>query len=286
MELWNKQTEVEFFSKSKAFSNPEKLFYRSDNGRLFAFWPKGYDGKKTTLQSRNALIGSFTEKWTADILKEFASKKGYHIVQSVVCEEFGLTNRSPADLAICKSLSSIQRPENIKAIFEIKMSVVWNWEYKNNELICLGDFTTHSGTPGILRSDSMLKAIGKSINIRVSDYRASKIPIIILGNTPITDMYKDKVDHLKQSGIVQGFWSLNPDPRDGKITLDKTAGEGFSKIESYEILMEKLEKLFSEECEFFSSMKSHTELGRLIEIANRETSYDAKAKKFLELIRK
>ena len=42
----------------------------------------------------------------------------------------------------------------------------------------------------------MLKAIGKSINIRVSGYDASRIPIIILGNTPITESYISKVDHL------------------------------------------------------------------------------------------
>jgi hypothetical protein len=60
------------------------------------------------------------------------------------------------------------------------MSIVWNWELKNNQLICLGDFKTHKGNPGLLRSDSMLKAIGKNINIRVSGIGASRIPIIIL----------------------------------------------------------------------------------------------------------
>jgi len=73
------------------------------------------------------------------------------------------------------------------------MSVVWNWELVNIEqdekLICIGDFKTHRGNPGLLRSDSMLKAIGKSINIRVSGDKASKIPFIILGNSLITDSY-------------------------------------------------------------------------------------------------
>ena len=34
----------------------------------------------------------------------------------------------------------------------------------------------------------MLKAIGKSSNIRISHPTASKIPIIVLGNTPITQV--------------------------------------------------------------------------------------------------
>ena len=50
------------------------------------------------------------------------------------------------------------------------MSIVWNWEYKQvkgkPEIICVGDYKTHTGQPSIRRSDSMLKAIGKSINIR------------------------------------------------------------------------------------------------------------------------
>jgi len=48
--------------------------------------------------------------------------------------------------------------------------------------------------PGLLRSDSMLKGIGKSINIRVSSFQAATIPIIVMGNTPITNSYYPKVD--------------------------------------------------------------------------------------------
>jgi len=41
----------------------------------------------------------------------------------------------------------------------------------------------------------------------------------------------------------------------------------------------------SEKRGFFSSMKSKKELGRIIEIANREANFEAKAEKFLMLIR-
>ena len=79
--------------------------------------------------------------------------------------------------------------------------------------------------PGLLRSDSMLKAIGKAINIRVSSHRASTIPIIVIGNTPIQDSYKNKVDNLKTSGM--GFWSMNPQPLDKQKTLETTEEKGF-----------------------------------------------------------
>ena len=285
MELWCKETEVDFFTKSNGFSNPEQLFYHSDDGHWYAYWPKNYKGEKTTLQSRNALIGAFTEKWSSDILRRFAHSRGWYSVQGVICEEIGLVRQSPADLAFCVTQQINQPARNIKALFEVKMSVVWNWELKGNKIICLGDYTSHKGTPGLLRSDSMLKAIGKSINIRVSGHSAAKIPIIILGNTPISEMYFSKVDHLKKSGIIQAFWSLNPDPRDGILTKKTTPENGFIKMDNYEELITCLEELFTEELEFFSSMKSKSELGKIIEIANQEEAYESKAQKFLELIR-
>lgn len=207
-DLWTKDKEIEFFTESQKFATNEQLFYVGDDSRYYAYWPKSYRGKKTTLQSRNALIGNFTEKYSVDLLQGFANSLNLYAVQSVICNEIGLSAQSPADVALCKSKKRQQPVSNIKAIFEVKMSIVWNWELKDNKLICLGDFRTHKGNPGLLRSDTMLKAIGKSINIRVSGYNASQIPIIILGNTPITESYISKVDHLYKSGIIQGFWSI------------------------------------------------------------------------------
>ena len=119
---------------------------------------KTYAGRKSTLQSRNSLIGNFTEKFSVDLLQEFARSKNLFAVQGVVCEEIGLTNRSPADLAICTSGNTIQSANSIRALFEVKMSIVWNWELVNDNLVCLGDYKSHKGNPGLLRSDSMLKA--------------------------------------------------------------------------------------------------------------------------------
>ena len=289
-QLWTKEKEIEFFTESRKFATPEQLFYVSDDKRYFAYWPKSYDGEKSTLQSRNSLIGNFTEKYSVDLLQDFASKHNWFSVQGVVCDEIGLSRQSSADVAICKTKDIVQKPENILMLFEVKMSVVWNWELKQTkkqeELICLGDYKSHKGNPGLLRSDSMLKAIGKSINIRVSDYSASRIPIIILGNTPITTSYHKKVDFLKNAGIVQGFWSVNSNPlNDNGENIKRTNKDGFIRIDNYSELEDSLEKLITEPKEFFSSMKSKKELGKIIEIASKEPDIEKKAEKFLALIR-
>jgi hypothetical protein len=106
-------------------------------------------------------------------MNKIVSEKGLFAVTGVVCPEIELTENSPADVAITAKKGKNQKAKDILLIIEVKMSIVWNWEYVNNaregeKLVCIGDFQTHQGNPGLLRSDSMLKAIGKSINIRVS----------------------------------------------------------------------------------------------------------------------
>ena len=287
--FWDQNQERDFFIKSLEFAAPEQLFYITNNQTFLAYWPKNYDGAKTTLQSRNALIGSYTEKWAANLFTTPAEMIGGYAVQGVIAEEIGLTKQSPADIAICKTKSIVQNPENILMIIEVKMSVVWNWEFSptNKSLVCVGDYRSHQGNPGLLRSDTMLKAIGKSINIRVSNFAASKIPIIIVGNTPITQSYYEKVDNLKRNGIIQGFWSINPRPLNdsGEENIKSTPFKGFYRFDEYEELEQNLNSLLNEEREFFSSMETRKKLGEIIEIANKEISYEAKAKRFLELLR-
>jgi len=289
--LWNKNQEKDFFAKSLEFATPEQLFYITKDKKFYAYWPKNYKGSKTTLQSRNALIGAYTEKWTTDLFAQIAEEIGGYSVQNVVSEEIGLTRQSPADVAICKTKNVNQRPSDILMIIEVKMSVVWNWEFipkdkQNFELICIGDYRTHQGNPSLLRSDTMLKAIGKSINIRVSSFSASKIPIVIIGNTPITNSYYEKVDHLKRNGIIQGFWSINPKPLDNDgENIKNTPFKGFYRFDNYGELQKASLKLLKEEREFFSSMQTKRRLGEIIEIANRESTYEAKAQRFLELLR-
>ena len=131
--LWTKEQEIDFFTKSLEVASPEQLFYTTKDKKYYAYWPKSYKGAKTTLQSRNAFIGAYTEKWALEILKDVAKELKAYAVRNVVCEELELSKGSPADVAICKTDSIVQKAEDILAIFEVKMSVVWNWELlKNN----------------------------------------------------------------------------------------------------------------------------------------------------------
>ena len=111
------------------------MFYVTDKNRYLSYWPKGYDGKKSTLQSRNALIGNFTEKWTTDLIQEIVKDKGLFAVQGAICEEIALTNMSPADVVISKNKNINQQAEDIVAIIEVKMSVVWNWELQKGKTL-------------------------------------------------------------------------------------------------------------------------------------------------------
>ena len=287
--LWNKDEEYKFFKKTLEIATPEQLFYLTEDGKYLAYWPKGYEGRKTTLQSRNAFIGSYTEKWVKELLSPIAKEFDSYAIHNVVCEEIGIDERSSADVAIVKSSLRLQKPENILLIVEVKMSIVWNWEFypETGEIKCIGDYTTHQGNPGLLRSDTMLKAIGKSINIRVSGFQSSKIPIVVIGNTPITKMYYRKVDFLKKAGIIQGFYSVNPNPLDkqDKNIIKSTPERGFLRIDEINEFYDNLRNIIKEDKEFFSSMLSKKELGRLIEIASKEPTYEKKAEKFLRLLR-
>ncbi len=285
MKFWDIETEKKFFTEAlKNFASPEQLFYNLKSG-YFAYVPKGMDGEGQTLQSRNSLIGQYTEKWSKSIFEPIAQEFGLHAVNSVVCNELGLPNRSSADLALCTTNETQQKPENIKLIFEIKMSIVSNYQYtKSKEIKLIGDYKQHKGNPALLRSDSMLKAIGKGINIRVSGIESTKIPIIILGNSPITDSYKKKVDFLKESGVIQGFWSLNPTPTDTEH-VEKTPKLGFQTFDNKEQLYNSCKELLTTDMNYFSSMISKLKLGEIIRIASKEPTDIAKAEKFLTLIR-
>jgi len=284
MRLWDNSAEIQFFREAlKNFASPEQLFYSLEEG-YFAYIPKGQDSEGQTLQSRNSLIGQFTEKWCKKIFEPIAEKIGLFAINSVVCEEIGLTKQSSADLAFCTSNQVYQQPENIKLLFEIKMSIVSNYKYTPPDHIeFIGDYKQHRGNPSLLRSDSMLKAIGKSINIRVSGMAANKIPIIVIGNSPITENYSKKVDFLKSSGVIQGFWSLNPKPT---ITdfIKETPKKGFETITGQNMLEQHCIKLTKAKMNYFSSMISVEKLGNIIYVASQEKTDVARGEKFLFLI--
>lgn len=285
MELWNNETELQFFNEAlKNFASPEQLFYKLQSG-YFAYIPKGIDAEGQTLQSRNSLIGQYTEKWCKTFFEPIANQLGLFAVNSVVCEELGLSRQTSADLAFCKTDQINQSAESIKLLFEIKMSIVSNYQFeKPNTIKLVGDYKSHKGQPSLLRSDSMLKAIGKAINIRVSGISSTKIPILILGNSPISDSYLKKVDFLKTSGVIQGFLSLNPFP----VTSDFSKSSpklGFQTVSDETEVLNLCKQFILNDMDYFSSMISKSKLGELISIASKESTDILKAEKFLTLIR-
>lgn len=285
MDLWNKNQEISFFKNCRNFASPQQLFNETHDNRYLAYWPKNYRGKKTTLQSRNSLIGNFTEKWVADLIRGLIDED-LHVIQQAQIPAIGISSSSPADVVIAGRNKKVLRPEDVKIIFEVKMSIVWNWEYDiaTGSLTEIGDYRSHKGKPSFTRSDSILKAIGKCIDIRVSNPRASKIPLIVLGNAPLSNGFCKKADHLKSAGIIQGFWSLNPFPLNHGNTRKVTPKCGFMRFDSVNELKSNLDNVFEENLNFFSGMESPNQLGKIIEMANEENTYQNKGLKFLNII--
>ena len=272
--MWSIECEKEFLRSY----DYKKIFYFINN-KYYAYIPKGLSSNGIVLNSRNSLIGNWTEKWVCNFLQNIAKKNNLYAVQGVICEELGLTKSSPADLVFSNSQQNIQKPENIKIIFEIKMSIINNYSYNLGLIDFLGDYSTHKGNPSLLRSDSMLKAIGKSANIR-TNILSSKIPIVIIGNSPISNYYIEKVDSLKKMGIIQGFCSIYPDPKENCIKL--SPNKGFVTFSNKEEISCFIDKLLNSKEEYLSAWVNEEKLSNYIKQA---VKYSQSGKKFLELLR-
>ena len=288
MRLWSRNQEKIFFEKSRNFASYDQLFYRTNDERYVAYWPKGYDGPKSTLQARNSLIGNYTEKWVSDLIKHVLEDKNLYVVQQAQIPAIGISRKSPADIAIATKNKKVLMPDEVKLIFEVKMSLVWNWEYdvQTSHIREIGDYRTHQGRPSFTRSDSILKAIGKCIDIRVSNFKSSKIPLIVLGNAPLSNGFCKKADYLKKAGIIQGFWSLNPFPLNHGNTRKRSHKNGFLRMDNIDEFNMSLDKLFNQELNFFSGMQNPKKLGQFIELANREKTYQEKGLKFINLLKR
>lgn len=281
--MWSIQDELNFFNGALSFSSIENLMM-SVRGRYYAFQPKNDDSKVSVPNSRNALIGVNTERWCKELFRSIARQNNLYAVNGVVCDEIGLSRQSSADLAFCTTPDVFQKPENIKLIFEIKMGIVNNYFFNDNaDFEFCGDYTTHKGNPSLLRSDSMLKAIGKSINLRVDSSKGKKIPIVILGNSPITRNYVKKVDCLKQSGVIQKFISLYPNPTEHEF-IRRTPENGFETYDDPSQIERYISRLLNSEMNYFSSMMSNSDLGRLISIASAEATDELKGQRFIEML--
>ncbi len=284
--LWNKDREYQFFHDAlKGKIEPEELFYVSENGHYYAYWPASYKGKKNPLPGRTLMIRAYTEEYALKIMQHYAEEKGLYAVRRPACREVGLIPRSSAVIALCTHPESNPEPEQIKAVVEVKMSISWNWAYKNGNIMCIGDYRKHSGSPGLLRSDSMLKAIAKGINIRTSGPEAATIPFVVLGNTPVTSRYYNRVDHLRRAGIIQGFWSLNPEPLDeSEKDIKSTPGKGYYRFDSMEEFYGAMDNLLDSGLTFFSGMRSRKELGEMISMSAKQKGHSRQADSFLKLL--
>ncbi len=283
MNFWNRETEITFFREApENLATPKQLFY-TIQGKCFAYAPKGTSTDGYALQARNTLIGRYTERWAQAFLEPIARHYGLYALTNVVCKELGLTPSSGADIAFCTK-KEIRGPEDIKLIFEVKMSIVHNYLFnpEKGSIDFVGDYTTHKGAPSLLRSDSILKAIGKAITIRVANPNAVNIPIIVLGNSPISQSYIAKVEALKEAGIVQGFVSLYPSPTKNCITL--TPKRGFQTFKDYPLLQSFIGQLIAQKMVFISTMMPAKTLGAIIATAARKATEEEKAKELLQLL--
>lgn len=281
--MWTINDEVSFFHNALRLNSIESLMVRV-NSCYYAFQPKSFNERVSAPQARNAVIGNATEKWCKDFFFDIARANNLYAVNGVVCPQIGLTPQSSADLAFCVTDSKEQTPENIKLIFEIKMGIINNYKYVDDSVEFCGDYFSHKGNPSLLRSDSMLKAIGKSVNLRVDSALGKQIPIVILGNSPITNGYKDKVDSLCNSGVIQKFISLYPNPSD-KEFIRKSPNNGFETFYRSRDVAEYISSLLLTDLNYFSAMMNNSDLGRLIEKANMESCDELKGQKFIELLR-
>ena len=288
MTLWNKNQELLFFEKYKNANNPEQLFNRTDDGRYVAYWPKLYKGKRTTLQSRNSLIGEYSENWILNLFSNLIDDKNLFVIKHAQIPAIGISSKSPADIVISSRNKKVLKPDDVKIIFEVKMSIVWNWEFDiaTDSIIEIGDYKSHKGKPSFTRSDSVLKAIGKCIDIRVSSDAACQIPLIVIGNAPLSNGFCIKADYLKNAGIIQGFWSLNPFPLNHGNTRKTSLKKGFIRFDNGNELINSLNGLCQKEFNFFSGMKNPESLGEIIEKANSEKTCTNKGLKFLNLLKR
>ena len=288
MRLWSKNQERTFFSKSKNFASPHQLFYKTGDGRYVAYLPRNCSDSKSNLKTRDILFSRYSEKWVCDLFDSIMEGNDLFVIPQAQIPAIGISHKSPADIVIASENKKILMPHEVKVIFDINMSIVWNWQYsfESGDVTEIGDYTTHQGKPSFASSDSILKSIGKCINIRMSNFKASGIPLVVLGNCPLSKGFCKKADFLKASGIIQGFWSLNPFPVNNSNTRKKSSKKAFIRFDNSDELNMSCDQLFNQELNFFSGMQTPEKLGHIIEIANKEDTYENKGLKFLNLLKR
>ncbi len=290
--MWNPEKEREFIKNTDAVVwatiscmdcdfRYEALFKKTKPRRCLEC---GGKLSSTTPQGRNSPVSIFTEKFASEIFEGALKKAGYddlEVKRNVVCDELDLTSRSAADMAVVKKgvKGRVYEASQIEIVFEVKMSLIWNWEpKKDGDIQIEADYDNHKGRGSIYRTDSILKAIGKGAIFR-SHFQSNDIPYIVVGNSPPPKSYLDKIDGSVRAGIVQRFLSLTPEP----LVIDKSdpkernpkesKGEGFLRIDSKDELKDFIDDLLDDERIFIGSMLKKTKLGKIIKSLDLDKEY-------------
>jgi len=227
----------------------------------------------SAFNQRNAVVADVTERFALDLFSQAVSispelSGKFFVKRNVVCSQLELRGATAADMAILND--DIKGPvpaKNIECIFEIKMSVIWNWA-EGDKSHPLADYDAHAGRPSIYRTDSILKAIGKAAITR-SCQGSERIPFIVVANTPPPPNYRDKVNGTVKAGLIQKWISLTPSPliveparlparRNPKRTT------GFLRIDTVSELQQLLTTTLTTDWQYIGAMVEAKKIGALI----------------------
>jgi hypothetical protein len=222
---------------------------------------------------RNAIVADATERFALQLFQYVVNNSNYlkgkfFVKRNVECPQLELRGRTKADLAILdKNLEGAVSPERIKGIFEVKMSIIWNWSDRDRGQP-LADYDGHAGRPSIYRTDSILKAIGKAAITRACK-GSERIPFVVVGNTPPPVEYRDKVDGTVRSGLIQRWISLTSAPLVVKKELLRSKRNpketlGFLRIDSTNELEELFFNILTKDWRYMGAMVEPKEIGGII----------------------
>lgn len=112
--MWKQDDEIEFFRSVFDSNGTIKDLFYNINGKNFAYIPKSVKANVATLQSRNSLIGNYTETWCANFFDSIAKKFNLFALKGVECNELGLIKQSRADLAFVLQMKQHKRQKILK----------------------------------------------------------------------------------------------------------------------------------------------------------------------------
>ena len=227
----------------------------------------------SAFNQRNAIVADVAERFVLDLFLHAIDTSEqlsghYYVKRNVICPQLELRDATAADIAILdQDLAGPVPVEAIKCIFEVKMSIIWNWA-ETDKTQPIADYDAHAGRPSIYRTDSILKAIGKAAITR-SCSGSETIPFVVIGNTPPPPNYRDKVDGTVRAGLIQKWLSLTPNP----IVVESSRSParrnpkqttGFLRIDNISQLQEVLDTILTTKWQYIGAMVEAKKIGEII----------------------